>query len=259
MSLTPVSPLRFRVNPWRLRAAMKVLVEEIGVLRRPLSWIGSRFGNPEREFAVLGRRWILLDGVFSPIENPVTELFTTWLPYPVGGSFLEIGCGAGVTAVHASLSGCRHVVAVDINEAAIDNTRRNAERHGVSDRISVRYSDLYEALDPDERFDVIFWNSNFIDAPDDHFFQSDLDYAYFDPGYRVHRRYLQGALSHLRDGGRLFLGFSSLGNWDELRRACSEAGLEPTIVRSQVWQAGSVIDVQLIELFHCGPDRGGQA
>ena len=153
---------------------------------------GSRFGNPEREFAVLGRRWILLDGVFSPIENPVTELFTTWLPYPVGGSFLEIGCGAGVTAVHASLSGCRHVVAVDINEAAIDNTRRNAERHGVSDRISVRYSDLYEALDPDERFDVIFWNSNFIDAPDDHFFQSDLDYAYFDPGYRVHRRYLQG-------------------------------------------------------------------
>jgi release factor glutamine methyltransferase len=227
---------------------MKDIVPDAKVLRHPLGWLRSRLGNPGKDFDALGRRWILMSGVFSPIESPTTELFSQWLPYPVGGSLLEIGCGTGVTAVHGLLSGCRHVVAVDINHAAISNTWRNAERHGVSERISVRYSDLYESLEPDEQFDLIFWNSNFIDGPDDHTLESDLDHAYFDPGYRVHRRYLRGASSHLRQGGRLFLGFSSLGNWEELRRACSEAGLEPTVVRSEVRQLGSLIDFQLIEL-----------
>jgi release factor glutamine methyltransferase len=232
---------------------MKVAVRESKVLRRSLSWFRSRLGNPDKEFTALGKRWSLVRGVFSPIENPVTELFTTWLPYPVGGSFLEIGCGAGVTSVVALDRGCDHVVAVDINAAAVRNTRLNAERHGVADRISVRHGDLFEALAEDETFDVIYWSSSFIDAPDDRVFASELDHAYFDPGYRVHRRYLRGAAAHLRQGGRLLLGFSSLGNWDELRRACTEAGLEPTVMRSEVLQSESLIDFQLIELL---PVRG---
>jgi release factor glutamine methyltransferase len=191
--------------------------------------------------------------VFSPVDTPITEFFTTWLPYPLGGSLLEIGCGTGVTSVYGLRMGCDHVVAIDINEAAVENTRQNADRHGVSDRISVRHGDLYDALGTDERFDVIYWNSSFIDAPDDHVFESDLDHAYFDPGYRVHRRYLQGAASHLRAGGRLLLGFSSLGNWDELRRACSEAGLEPRVLRSELTHIESVIDFQLLELVSSAP------
>jgi release factor glutamine methyltransferase len=192
---------------------------------------------------------MLLKGVFSPIDNPVTELLTTWLPYPKGGSFLEIGCGAGITSVIALDQGCDRVVAVDINETAVKNTRLNAERHGITDRISVRHGDLYDVLADDETFDVIYWNSNFIDAPEDHVFESDLDYAYFDPGYRVHRRYLRGAAAHLRPGGRLLLGFSSLGNWDEFDLACSEVGLEPTVLRAEKKQLGSLIEFQLVELL----------
>jgi release factor glutamine methyltransferase len=203
---------------------------------------------PAKQFDLLGTRWILLRGVFSPIDTPITELLTTWLPYPLGGSLLEIGCGTGVTSVYGLRMGCDHVVAVDINEAAVENTRQNAERHGVADRISVRHGDLYDSLGGDERFDVIYWNSSFIDAPVDHVFTSDLDHAYFDPGYRVHRRYLLGAASHLRTGGRILLGFSSLGNWDELRRAASEAGLEPRVLRSEFRHRKSMIDFQLLEL-----------
>ena len=87
------------------------------------------------EFRLLDRDWTLLDGVFSPVRTPVTGLFSQWLPYPAGGTFLEMGSGAGVTAVLAALAGCRSVTALDISAAAVENTRRNAERHGVAGRV----------------------------------------------------------------------------------------------------------------------------
>ena len=201
------------------------------------------------EFELLGSRWTLLRDVFSPIDTPITELFTNWLPYPVGGSFLEVGCGAGITAVFGALAGCRRVVAVDMNVAAVENTRRNAALHSVLDQISVRHSDLYEALAPDERFDVIYWNSNFIETPSNDALTSAIDHAYFDPGYRTHRRFLRGAAAHLCAGGRLFIGFSSLGNWSKFARACSEAAWEPRILRAEQRQLGSLIEFQLVELF----------
>ena len=201
------------------------------------------------DFELLGSRWTLLRDVFSPIETPVTELFTNWLPYPVGGSFLEVGCGTGITAVYGALVGCRRVVAVDVNVAAVENTRRNAALHSVLHQISVRHSDLYEALAPDEQFDVIYWNSNFIETPGNHVLNSALDHAYFDPGYRTHRTFLRGAAAHLAAGGRLFIGFSSLGNWPEFARACSEATWEPRILRAEQRQLNSLIEFQLVELL----------
>src|SRR5258708_5898149 len=118
----------------------------------------------QTEFELAGRRWTLLPGVFAPTYTPVTELFTTWIPYPVGGTLLEMGSGTGVTAVNAALAGCRRVTALDISSAAVENTRRNVERHGVADRVEVRHSDLFDALSGDERFHLIYWNSNFVGA-----------------------------------------------------------------------------------------------
>jgi release factor glutamine methyltransferase len=201
--------------------------QAVSLLRAHLANRRSR-----KEFVLLGRRWMLLTGVFSPIHNPVTELLTTWLPYPVGGTLLEIGCGAGITSVVALDRGCERVVAVDINGAAVRNTRLNAERHGVTDRIRVRHGDLYEALAHDETFDLIYWNSNFIDVPEDHVFESDLDYAYFDPGYRVHRRYLRGAAAHLRPGvgscsGSAVWATGTSSNWRAPRWAWCRRSCEP--------------------------------
>jgi release factor glutamine methyltransferase len=56
------------------------------------------------EFTLLNREWDLMAGVFAPIYTPAPELFSTWIPYPVNGTFLEMGSGAGVTAVVAALS-----------------------------------------------------------------------------------------------------------------------------------------------------------
>lgn len=205
-------------------------------------------GDRQTEFELAGRRWTLLPGVFAPTYSPVTELFTAWIPYPVGGTLLEMGSGTGVTAVSAALDGCRRVTALDISAAAVQNTRRNVERHGVADRVVVHQSDLFDALSADERFDVIYWNSNFVEAPQEFVNASDLHHAFFDPGYETHRRYLLQAPYHLSERGRLLLGFSDLGSWEQLRAACDAAGLTAEVLRAQQCQLEISIEFQLVEL-----------
>ena len=199
-------------------------------------------------FTLLGDEWTLLSGVFAPTHTPVTELFTSWIPYPVGGTFLEVGSGAGVTAVVAARSGCRAVTAVDISPAAVENTRRNAQRHGVSDRLRVLKSDLFDALDPVERFDVIFWNSNFVEPPPGYVNETDFHHAFFDPDYRTHGRYAREGPRRLTEGGRLLLGFSDLGNRARLEELAAGVGLEVVTVRAESRTAEIPIEFQLLEL-----------
>jgi release factor glutamine methyltransferase len=205
-------------------------------------------GPPQHEFDLLGRCWTLLPGVFSPAQTPATRLFTTWLEYPAGGRFLEVGPGAGVTAVTAALHGCQ-VVALDIAPAAVCNTRANAARHGVGERVDARESDLFDALSDDERFDVIYWNSNWALPPVDFVPGSDLQHAFFDPGYAAHRRYIAEAGDHLNDGGRLLLAFSDLASWDGLCDACCAAGRVPRVIRAERRELEVSIEFQLVELL----------
>jgi S-methylmethionine-dependent homocysteine/selenocysteine methylase/precorrin-6B methylase 2 len=70
---------------------------------------------------------------------------------------LDIGCGAGLQTVQLALNGAAHVHAIDIDQKAVANTRDNAFRNGVTDRVSVEVSDLYPWL-PQERYELIVAN-----------------------------------------------------------------------------------------------------
>lgn len=202
------------------------------------------------EFELFGSSWDLLAGVFCPTFTPVTELFTAWLPYPRGGHFLEMGCGAGVTAVMAARSGCQWVHALDISTAAVANTRRNAERHGVADRMTVLRSDLFGAVEPATRFDVIYWNSNFTKPENDFVNDTDLHHAFFDPGYDAHRRFLRDAPRRLTPDGRIFLGFvGNVGDPELLDEVCREHGQRIEVFRSETRDVGVRLDCQLLEVL----------
>jgi release factor glutamine methyltransferase len=200
------------------------------------------------EFTLLGRDWELMEGVFAPTYTPVTRLFTTWIPYPPGGTFLEMGCGAGVTAVVAAQSGCMRVTALDISATAVENTRRNAERHEIAGRVRVLQSDMFDALGTEERFDMIFWNSNFVETPEGFVNETELHHALFDPQYQAHRKFLKQAPRYLAGHGRLLLGFSDLGNYSLLRDMCDEARLSITVLHAEKRDLGQTVEFQLLEL-----------
>jgi release factor glutamine methyltransferase len=205
-----------------------------------------RQGGPS-VFSLFGREWHLLNGVFAPTLCYSTQLFADWLPYPHGGSLLEIGSGTGVIAVTGALRGCARVAAVDISPAAVRNTRLNAERHGVGNRVRVVRSDLFSALRRADRFDVIFWNSNFIEPPPGFVPESELDNAIFDSGYATHRRFLRSGPGYLAPGGRLLLGFSTLGSAGLLAKLAAECRLRIENLRSSEKPLAG-IRYQLLEL-----------
>lgn len=69
---------------------------------------------------------------------------TTWLCLEAvehyvrpGMQVADVGSGSGILAVAAARLGATHVVAVDIDPAAVDATRENAAANGVDDRIVV--------------------------------------------------------------------------------------------------------------------------
>lgn len=178
------------------------------------------------DFECAGRTFSLREGVFPATHFQSTRIFAESLRYTPGESFFELGSGAGAMAVIAALAGCRPVVASDINRDAVENTRQNVERHAVGHVVSVRQGDLFDVLGPDERFDVIFWNSNFVFVPAGHVFSEPREQAFCDPGYASHARFLREAPRHLMPGGRLLLGFSSQGHEGALARLLEEHGYE---------------------------------
>lgn len=126
----------------------------------------------------------------------------------------DIGAGSGAIAVslaHA-LPGS-HVIATDVSPEALDLARRNAERHGVADRIDFRLGDVLAPLDG--QVDVIVTNLPYVRTDEWRALPPEL--AEHEPrvafdggpdGLILIRRLLRDAPSRLRPGGALFAEIS---------------------------------------------------
>ncbi|MFF4604051.1 methyltransferase domain-containing protein [Streptomyces sp. NPDC001339] len=229
------------------------------------SWDSLTREDRPSVFTMNGREWDLLDQVFAPPHTASTGVAMDLLGLsearsrPWTGSMLEIGCGTGIIAVTAALAGCERVVASDVNPYAVRNAALNAARHGVTDRVRAVHSDLFAGLPADERFDTVYWHSNFVLAPQDYRYRSVHERAYVDPGYAAHRRYLAQAPDRLAEGGRALLHFSSRGDSTALRSLARETGRELRLLRSvTVPDAGDLVEHMLWEVSD-GRTSGGVA
>ncbi|KKM47268.1 hypothetical protein VT73_00715 [Rathayibacter toxicus] len=177
------------------------------------------------KFSLASDEWWLLDEVFNPSFSPSTLAFLNMLELPVGGSLLEVGCGAGIISVKAALGGVDRVVAIDLNPQAVKNTELNSTLHHVEGRVESRVSNMFEEIANDETFDLVFWHSNFVKAPADIEGLSLYDQAFVDPGYQAHSAFLRQALAHVNPGGAAQLGFSSRGDYESLYTIAGECGV----------------------------------
>lgn len=72
-----------------------------------------------------------------------------------GATVLDVGCGSGVLGITAARLGSPYVAAIDVSPAAIEATRANAERNGVSATVNVSTTPLVAIT---EQFDVVVAN-----------------------------------------------------------------------------------------------------
>ena len=71
---------------------------------------------------------------------------------------LDVGAGSGILSIAAARLGASHVVAVEIDEVAVENARENVAENGVQGRVEVR-SGSVEVVGK-ETFDVVLANIN---------------------------------------------------------------------------------------------------
>lgn len=130
---------------------------------------------------------------------------------------LDIGTGSGCIAlsiVHQHKTA--NALATDISPAALAVARRNAERHGLTNRVEFREGDLFAPLRPGEVFDFIVSNPPYIDPAEietlakdvrDHEPRLALDGG--PGGLAVYRRLVPEAVARLSPGGWLLVEIGS--------------------------------------------------
>lgn len=145
-------------------------------------------------------------------------------------SIVDIATGSGAIAVTLAKELSRvQVVAIDVSHSALALCARNAERNGVSERVSALFSDLWEAVDDGEMFDVVVANPPYIPSAD----IADLTpEVRCEPrlaldggpdGLALLQRLIAGAPGHLRAGGALVLehGYDQA---DDVARLIADVG-----------------------------------
>ncbi len=99
----------------------------VPVIVGPL-WVGPPWQEPQP-----GSTAVVIDPgrAFGTGAHETTRLCLELLIQVDRGSFLDVGCGSGVLAIAAAKLGFAPVVALDVDESAVDAARRNARANGV--------------------------------------------------------------------------------------------------------------------------------
>jgi ribosomal protein L11 methyltransferase len=97
-------------------------------------------------------------GGFGTGHHPTTRMCLEFLESCEVASkrVLDVGTGSGILAIAAARLGAAEVVATDIDAAALEAARANAERNGVTDRIRFVKSDLLRKVAG--KFDLVLAN-----------------------------------------------------------------------------------------------------
>ncbi len=118
---------------------------------RPLE-VGARFLiQPAWIDPPQTQRWVILMNpgmAFGTGTHPSTRLCLELLERSLspGDLMVDLGCGSGILSIAAARMGAGRVLALDIDQKAVDVTRENAARNGVQDTVEARLGSLEELL-----------------------------------------------------------------------------------------------------------------
>jgi len=169
-----------------------------------------------------------------------------------GSSFLEVGTGIGYFALQAAKNGCK-VTALDINPAAVECSKENAECLGVDHRVTCLESDVYKALEGSgEKFDTIWWNHPYIRTISCNGDLSEVQKSNLvDEEYRGLARFLREGRHYLSSGGKVMvMNSQQTGDRGLFHRRIAEAAATATVVKTFSGASSALGGMQLqAELF----------
>jgi len=203
--------------------------------RRPLQYILGRAAFRELELDVDERVLIPRPETEELVEAVLTRT-REW--GREGLEAVDIGTGSGAIALSLAQEGpFRRVTATDRSPDALQVARENATRHGLEGRVRFLEGDLYEALPPGERVDVVVSNPPYVSreemgglAPEIRLWEPHLALDAGEDGFTVLHRLVDGASGVLRPGGILALEIGSGQAQAMVERIRSREGWEAPVV-----------------------------
>jgi release factor glutamine methyltransferase len=156
---------------------------------------------------VHGMPFVVTPSVFNPKVPRTGEFLASQIDSRLvhhDWDVLDMGTGSGVCALFAAKH-ARHVVAVDINAAAVRCAGINALLNHLEHKIDVRHGDLFAPV-AEERFDLILFNPPFVQGSP----RDDRDRAW--RSNDVAGRFAAGLGAHLKSGGSALVLLSTFGD-----------------------------------------------
>jgi release factor glutamine methyltransferase len=194
--------------------------------------IGRRAAGEPLQYLTGHQEFFKLDFEVTPdvlIPRPETELVVEilleLLKDDLDPFIADIGTGSGCVAI--SLLHERrdaHGIATDISPDALRIARRNADRHGVSERLAVIESDCFSKVNAGRSFSLIASNPPYIRDDEMETLPREVGYeprtalAGGPDGLDIIRRLLREAAPFLRSGGHFIfeIGFGQNGAVEQL-------------------------------------------
>lgn len=174
--------------------------------REPLAYILEKWDFMGLEFGVSS--YVLIPE--QDTENLVEEVMREVCD---GDRILDLCTGSGCILLSLlNYSNGSTGVGTDLSEGAIAVAKENALKLGLSERCDWKAGDLFEAVDPGEKFDIIVSNPPYIRsetigelAPEVRIHEPRMALDGGDDGLYFYKRIIPEAADYLRTGGMLFL------------------------------------------------------
>ncbi|WP_026340426.1 50S ribosomal protein L3 N(5)-glutamine methyltransferase [Thioalkalivibrio thiocyanoxidans] len=148
----------------------------------------------------------------SPLAELIAVGFEPWIEAESVERVLDLCTGGGCVGIATALALPQAQVDLsDVSEPALAVAARNIERHDVGDRVQLRHSDVFDALGPEDRYDLIVSNPPYVDArdmaelPQEYRHEPELGLAAGEDGLDIVRRILADARRHLTEDGALIV------------------------------------------------------
>jgi len=172
----------------------------------------------------LGKEFIVYPTVFWPSQDS-KNIVENYHISP-GEEVLDVCTGSGVIAIFSALKGAKKVVALDINPLAIKSTLENAKRYHVEKVIDARVSDIFHALNKNEKFDVITMNPPFTE----HKVSDNTERTTWDEDLQLHKKFFSEVINHLKKDGRIYICQAKFGAVEEMKDMAKNAGFNIKLI-----------------------------
>lgn len=134
---------------------------------------------------------------------------------------LDIGTGSGILAMIAG-EVCEEVVAVDVNERAVELARQNASQNDF-DNIEFLVSDLFENVEGS--FDLVVFNAPYLPPSQEYEGPESEQWSGGEDGVEILERFSKDVADYLAEGGEILLLISSITGLKDVEEILDRNGL----------------------------------